>query len=104
MSIQDKIKTLPYDIQEIIYYKFWQLEIENILNSNDSQSLNYKPLFNFFNKYDIINNLNIINNIREKYSEFDIVYKQHYINNKITFVNFNKLNSLCLSWLMYLYH
>jgi hypothetical protein len=104
MNIDDKINLLPYDIRILIYNKFWQLEIDKILNSQESQNLNYKPLYNFFIKNDIINNKMIIDNFREHYEYFDIVYKEHYINNKNVFINFDKLNSLCLLWLMYMYH
>ena len=79
-------------------------EIHTILISNESQSLNYKPLYNLFIKYDIINKPIIINSLRDKYEYFDITYKQHYIENKCNFINFKRLNSMCLSWLMYLYH
>ena len=93
-----KINKMPYDIRELIYYKYLQLEITHILNSSESQCLNYKPLYNLFINY------NIINNLRETYQIFDFIYKDHYIDNKNTFVKFKKLNSLCLTWLMYLYH
>lgn len=99
-----KINKMPYDIRELIYYKYLQLEITHILNSSESRCLNYKPLYNLFINYNIINNKNIINNLRETYQFFDYIYKYHYIDNKNTFINFKKLNSLCLTWLMYLYH
>ena len=104
MSLENNIKNLPSDLQRLILYKFFKLEIYKILKSDKSLNLNYKPLFNLFIKYDLINKPNIINYLRESCDLFNKIYTEHYIHNNIYYINFNKLNSMCLSWIMYLYH
>lgn len=108
-SLETHIKNLPDDITNKIYYEYFYYDylynkIQNVLNSNDSQNLNYNPLRNLLIKYNILNNINIVTYLCNNNSIFKLIYSDHYIKNKNTFINFKKIDSFSLSWLMYLYH
>jgi hypothetical protein len=108
-TVETLIKNLPNDITNKIYYDYFYYDylynkIQNVLNSNDSQNLNYKPLRNLLISYNILNNTNFIIYLCNKNSIFKSIYSDHYIKIKNTFIHFKKIDSFSLSWLMNLYH
>ena len=103
------INKLPDDIKHLIYYDYFYYKylhslIDNILITPYSQCLNYKPLLNLFTLYNLIEKKNFVNYLCKKDETFCNIYNTHYIKNHNTFIYFDKLDSLCASWLMFLYH
>ena len=103
------INKLPDDIKHLIYYDYFYYKylhslIDNILITTPySQCLNYKPLLNLFTRYNLIEKKNFVNYLCKKDETFCNIYNTHYIKNHNTFIYFDKLDSLCASWLMFLY-
>lgn len=109
------ITNLPEDIQKSIYNDYIKpdmiiIELNKILKSEESKKLNHIPLYLFLSnvvfKNDVVfNNEIVIKNLLSNDKIFKIVYEQHIIKKENTFVNFkDSINSMALSWLMYLYH
>ena len=60
--------------------------------------------FNYFTSKKIISDEKLIYYLRNKNNIFDAVYNTHYVRNTNDFILMDTLNSMCQSWLMYLYH
>lgn len=103
------INHLPDNIQKYIYFEYVKpdlilTELKNILNSKSSQNLDTKLLYNFLKKF-ILNDKQIIKYLLDNDKVFELIYKEHIINDIKRFKNFNdKYESFALCWLMYLYH
>jgi len=103
------LNELPEDIVKKIYIDHFNYEnrytkIKNILDDEDSRSLNNTTLTNYFIKEKILEDLSFVQFLREKNEIFNEIYKIHYVDNIITFRLMNKLESMCQLWLMNLYH
>lgn len=105
----DKIKSLPTDVQKRIYSEYVKqylilTELNDILNSEPSKSLDPKPLY-YFLKKSIIDNKQIIKYLNENNKIFKLIYDEHIIRCIKTFKKIDdEVESLALSWLMHLYH
>ena len=108
-NLLNNINKIPVEIQYYIYNTYFSpkvlySEVTNILNCQLSRNLDRKPLYELFIKHNLIENKYFIDYAIKKDDIFKQLYTEHYINNKNIFVHFNTIESLCLSWLMYLYH
>ena len=79
-------------------------EITQIVKNDKSYSLDNTDLLHYFTSKPILQDKNLITYSRNKDDIFDTVYNKHYVQNSNDFVLMNKLESMCQSWLMYLYH
>lgn len=79
-------------------------EITQIVKNDKSHSLDNTDLLHYFTSNPILQDKNLITYLRNKDDIFDTIYEKHYIQNSNDFVLMNKLESMCQSWLMYLYH
>ena len=100
---------LPCDIKKHIYteqfqYEIIYSEIRQILDNNNSHRLDNTDLVNYFTSKKIISDEKLIYYLRNKNNIFDSVYNSHYVRNTNEFILMDTLNSMCQSWLMYLYH
>ena len=100
---------LPRDIKKHIYTEHFQYEIvyseiRQILDNNNSHRLDNTDLVNYFTSKKIISDEKLIYYLRNKNNIFDAVYNTHYVRNTNDFILMDTLNSMCQSWLMYLYH
>jgi len=100
---------LPNDVKKHIYnehfhYDMIYSELVQILDNANSRSLDVSELSDYFTSKKILDDKKLIYYLINKNNIFDTIYEQHYIKNKINFVLMNKLDSMCQSWLMYLYH
>ena len=96
----NNINILPQDIQYDIIYDNLQI----ILKKKESIYLNNSELLEYFEKHKLIQNKKLIEFLCNKDQLFNDIYKNHYLENKISFKLMEKLESMCQSWLMYLYH
>lgn len=100
---------LPEDIQNFIFYDYIKpdmimLELEQILRSDESKKLNQQTLY-YYLTYVVLKNDIVIENLLRNDKIFKIIYNEHIIKKEKAFVNFqDPINSMALSWLMYLYH
>ena len=79
-------------------------ELTNILNQEDSKSLDNTSLVKYFENNEILDNLELIQYMCSNNSIFNNIYRDHYIVNNKTFTYMDNINSMCQCWLMYLYH
>ena len=79
-------------------------ELTNILNQEDSKSLDNNSLVKYFENNEILDNLELIQYMCSNNSIFNNIYRNHYIVNNKTFTYMDNINSMCQCWLMYLYH
>ena len=79
-------------------------EITQIVKNDKSHSLDNTDLLHYFTSNPILQDKKKITYLRNKDDIFDTIYEKHYIQNSNDFVLMNKLESMCQSWLMYLYH
>ena len=79
-------------------------EITQIVKNDKSHSLDNTDLLHYFTSNPILQDKNLITYLRNKDDIFDTIYEKHYVQNSNDFVLMNKLESMCQSWLMYLYH
>ena len=79
-------------------------DITQILKNDKSQCLDNTELLHYFTTNPILQDKNLITYLRNKDDIFDTIYEKHYVQNSNDFVLMNKLESMCQSWLMYLYH
>lgn len=103
--------TLPEDIKktifdenfskDVIYQKKYSLLMEHI-TSLECQQLHHNRLKEMIKTF--INDSGFISYICERNQLFSQIYHKHYVLNQKSFVLMDNLNSLALSWLMYLYH
>lgn len=103
------ISNLPEDIQNHIFYDYVKpdmiiFELEQILDSEESKKLNHQQLY-YYLKNVILNNEIVIRYLLNNNDVFKIIYESHIVKKEIKFELFeDKINSMALSWLMYLYH
>ena len=105
----NNINILPQDIETKIYLDNFQYDIiydnlQIILKKKDSIYLNNSELLEYFEKHKLIQNKKLMEFLCNKDQLFNDIYKNHYLENKISFKLMEKLESMCQSWLMYLYH
>ena len=101
-NLSDDVKnyiTNKPDQYDIIYS-----DITQILKNDKSHSLDNTDLLHYFTSNPILQDKNLITYLRNKDDIFDTIYEKHYVQNSNDFVLMNKLESMCQSWLMYLYH
>lgn len=103
------INNLPEDIQKLIIYDYVKpdlilLELKEILNSEKSKKLDWQSLYLYL-KDVVFKNEIIIKNLNDNDKIFNLIYKQHILKNEKTFELIDDpIESMALSWLMYLYH
>lgn len=80
------------------------IELDQILKSEESKKLNQQSLYYYLKNVILKNNI-VIKNLLHNNKIFKIIYDSHIINKKKTFELFEDIiNSMALSWLMFLYH
>jgi hypothetical protein len=105
----DIVKRLPFDIKEKIYEDHFSISakykaLKKILDCEESQNLNYKPIAEYLSKNEVLSDTVFINYLMKTDDIFNTIYTNHYVKNNKNFINFTTFDSFCLSWLMYLYH
>ena len=82
--------------------------LKSILKTEESCKLNIKKLKEYLECCFLLKNIKFINYLKINDEIFKKIYEKHYeenfIEGKDGFVNMCKFDSMCLSWLMYLYH
>jgi len=103
LSKEDIKKTIFDDhlCKDIIYQKKYSILMEHI-TSQECQSLNQHRLKDMIATF--IDDMGFISYILERNQLFAKIYHEHYVLDKKSFVLMDKLESLAMSWLMYLYH
>ena len=99
---------LPKDIQKLIIYdhvypNLILQELSEILNSEQSKKLVYTPIL-YYLKNVILKNEIVIKYLIKNDRIFNIIYEEHIIKKEKNFILLNIIDSMALSWLMYLYH
>ena len=112
MQLLDKIKKnlqekLPCEITLKIYNDHFRIlnqytEIMTIVNSKESINLNGKALVNVM--YNVLKNKKLVTYLCEHQIIFRTIYKQHIEEGTKSYDLLNTTQSICLCWLMYLYH
>jgi hypothetical protein len=107
-SIITLINKLPEEIVKKIYIEYVEpdliyTKLLAIIKSTESQKLNYLQLNGFIK---IVLSNGIVTNFLIKNDKiFNQIYVSHIVNNKKLFMNLpDNVSSMCLNWLMYLYH
>jgi hypothetical protein len=90
-----------YFAPNIIYEKKYELLLRQV-KSSECQSLKCSTLKTML--VTTLDDLIFCKFICQRNSIFSKIYKQHYVENDKSFVRMNTIDSLTLSWLMYLYH
>jgi hypothetical protein len=97
--IMDNLISYEYVKPDIIL-----TELKEILKSNDSQSLNHKPLFYYLKNVVLLNDI-VVKNLINNDDIFKSIYEKHIIKGDQNFELLeDTIESMSLSWLMYLYH
>ncbi len=100
---------LPDDIINLIICEYIKpdlilVELKNILNSNQSKKLNSKTLYLYLKNIVLKNDI-VINSLVKNDEIFCKIHDIHINKNEKSFVLFDDpIESMALSWLMYLYH
>jgi hypothetical protein len=107
MTTYFNIHNLLPEIKHKIYldhfkFDFYYDDLNKILNHETSKKLNIILLSEYVQKY--IHNNNEYIKYLQKNHIFATIYDDHYVNNDKYFIKMNTHNSLCTSWLFYLYH
>jgi hypothetical protein len=102
---------LPSDIKRSIYEEHFKMsiiynkkydELMKQVNSEECKSLDRTKLVSMVET--VIEKPNFCKFVCSKNELFARLYDDHYRKGKKNFVRMNDLNSLTMSWLMYLYH
>lgn len=92
-----------YYNNEILYER-----LKLILKTEECCRLNIKKLKEYLECCFLLKNIKFIDYLKINDEIFKKIYEKHYeenfIEGKDGFVNMCKFDSMCLSWLMYLYH
>jgi hypothetical protein len=101
------INSLPDDVMRHIYEEYFVgIDTCNkyleLLKSDESQSLNYKPLMDLTRR--LLEYPCAIEYLCSKHQIFKKMYIEHYIKKNKCFVQMDMLESFILSILMHLYH
>jgi len=103
------INNLPEDIIKLIISEFIipeiiLIELNEILNLKESKKLEHKKLFWYLKNFVLPNDI-VIKNLMINNNIFNKIFKQHFIENKKIFTLIeDPIESMALSWLMYLHH
>lgn len=82
----------------------WWYEIDMVLQSKKCKRLDWRPLYNFFESKQILNNSDIVSFLKEKDEVFRNLYLYHFVQGDQLLPYFrNPLSSFCASWVFYLY-
>lgn len=73
-----------------------------MLESDTAQELDHSPMKDCGTK--ILDDMACVRYLRTKSSEFDMSYREHYIQRRKAFTELDMTESFLLSILMYLYH
>jgi len=100
---------LPVEIVRKIYQDYFNFEsryaeIMDIVGGRDSRSLNNTGLVSHFMAERVLDDATFVQYLKENDPTFRQVYTIHYVDNITSFKMMNKMESMCQSWLMYLYH
>jgi hypothetical protein len=90
-----------YFKQVIVYNKKYMVLMQQV-NSSECQRLNSTNLLGMVRS--VVEHPNFCKFVRHKNELFSKLYREHFIENKKYFVLMNQMESLTMSWLMYLYH
>ena len=106
-SLEDNIRKLPEELKKYIYEEYIETQLfydkfKEALDSKESQRLNIENIHPFIPL--ILAKPKYIQYLLLKLSCFEIIYKDHKINNKKTFLLVNNGESFAQCILMYLYH
>jgi hypothetical protein len=107
VTLEDRIKNLPYDIKKKIYYDYFETiynypnKVIKELNTYECIRLNIIRLQYMIPI--ILNHDYLIQYFLKNSNEFRNVYEGHECDKQI-FVLMDKTQSFALSWLYYLYH
>lgn len=112
MQLQEEIKfnlqeILPPEITLKIYNDHFRIilqykELMEIVNSQESKNLNGRALANAM--YYVLKNKKLVKYLCEHENIFRIIYKKQVEEGKKSYINLTITDSVCRSWLMYLYH
>lgn len=103
------LSRLPEDIENVIHYEYVRpdlilTELNQILKSNKSRELNCKPLY-FYLKNIVLTNQIVVKNLLSNDVIFKNIYDKHIIKKQKSFYLIeDPIESMALTWLMYLYH
>lgn len=103
------LSRLPEDIENMIHYEHVKpdlilIELNQILKSEESQKLNCEPLY-YYLKNVVLTNLIVVENLISNDKIFKKIHDKHIIKGEKNFVLIDdSIESMALSWLMYLYH
>ena len=108
MSCDPFPETISLDIYVNTYYDNSNYdnmykELKQILQQSAS-SLDNSKLVDYFNRCNLIYNNGFIEYICDKDDVFNQIYTSHYVKCDQSFKLMTCLQSMCQSWLMYLYH
>lgn len=96
------------EIDSYYSYDKYNEKLIEILNDEESQKLNISKLRQYLEKIKLLENEELIKFLKKEHVYFEMTYKKHYEDNFIEgihgFIKFSQFNSMCQSWLMYLYH
>ena len=108
-QISKFISKLPNDIENLIYFDYVEpdmimTELKKILNSYNSKNLYHKSLYHYL-KNIILKNDIVVSNLINNDKIFKQIYDKHIIKGEKNFILIeDPIESMALSWLMYLYH
>lgn len=101
-NLSDDVKNYITNNQD--QYNIIYSDITQILKNDKSQCLDTNELLHYFTTNPILQDKNLITYLRNNDDIFNTVYSKHYVQGSIDFIMMNRLESMCQSWLMYLYH
>jgi hypothetical protein len=107
-KILKNMNEIPKDIQKLIIYDHVEpnlilQELSEILNSEQSMNLVSTPL-SYYLENIILKNEIVIKHLIKNDWIFNIIYEKHIIKKEKNFIVLNIIDSMALSWLIYLYH
>lgn len=102
-----RLNSLPDDILRHMYEEYFvgketcDIYLISLENEN-SKRLEHKPLLDQTER--LLKHPCAVEYLRRKHKVFDLIYKEHYIENKKGYVQLDMLESFVLSLLMWLHH
>lgn len=108
-NIINFIRVLPDDIVKLILYEYIEpylilMQLNKILNSKKSKSLYCESLHRYL-KNIVLNNVIVVKSLIKNNKIFCSIYDNHINKNEKSFSLIeDPIESMALSWLMYLYH
>ena len=101
-NISQDLLVYIYHFYEGLYYQKKYNYLNTILHNEVSVKLDISDILPLI--YEILDDINYIIFLQYNDSIFKNIYTSHIIQNKKYFKNLNVIDSLALSWLMYLHH